>query len=139
MTATYATQYQLTISSSQGNPACPGAADPGGCWYDAGMQGTATVTNPFFGPDGKRYELVGWSGDATGTGSTVLVIMDGPKSVTATWREAPLYFESPSALRLTVLLGGIAIAVFAGLATWLILRVRRKAPPPPTWPGYPPR
>lgn len=138
MTATFDTEYQLTVTSQYGNPACIGA-NLNGCWYLAGTQATASVTSPFVAPDGTRYEIAGWSGDATGTGSSVSVIMDGPKSVTAEWRQVLLFLEIPSPLGLTVLLAGVGIAVLAGLVTGLILRQRRKARPPSMWPGYPPR
>ncbi len=136
ITATYDTQYRLTVTSIYGNPVCVGAADPNGCWYLAGSTATASVTSPFVGQDGRAYEIQSWSGDAAGAGPSVSVTMDGPRSVTATWRDIGAAVDLSFVLGF--LLGGFAIAGAAGLFAALILRERRRSRPPPTWPGYPP-
>ncbi len=104
MIATYDTQYQLTITSPYGNPQCQGAADVNGCWYLAGLQATAVVTTPFNAPDGHVYALTAWTGNATGTDTSVTLTMDGPKAVTATWQQVSAQYRvtidsSPSGLQ----------------------------------------
>jgi uncharacterized repeat protein (TIGR02543 family) len=79
ITAAYETQYQLTVQTSQGTA-------NGGGWYPAGSTATASVqTSTVQSTDNTRYVLSGWSGSASGSGTTVSVLMDGAKSVTAEW------------------------------------------------------
>jgi gliding motility-associated-like protein/uncharacterized repeat protein (TIGR02543 family) len=68
-------KYTLTATAS---PSAGGTITGAGS-YTAGSTATLTAT-PASG-----YAFVGWSGDATGTSSSVTVTMDGNKSVTATF------------------------------------------------------
>ncbi len=64
-------QYSLVTSASAG-----GTVSPGGT-YNAGTVVTVTAT-----PD-STHDFAGWSGDATGTGNPVTVVIDRSKAVQA--------------------------------------------------------
>jgi len=83
-TATWKTQYKLTIVSSYATTSCSVPS----CWYDTGdATATASIdqTNVAAGA-GTRHHFTGWSGGASGTGATSNAItMSGPKIATAQW------------------------------------------------------
>jgi hypothetical protein len=75
-TATWATQYYLTVSSPYGLPTS------GTAWYNTGATAYATVTTNIDG----SHILQGWSADASGTGITSSAItMTAPKLALAVW------------------------------------------------------
>ena len=78
VTANFKKQYQLTVNSAHGNP-------HGGGWYDADTTANFSVTSPDY-HGSTRYVFVNWSGDYSGTSKSGSVTMDGPKSVTASWK-----------------------------------------------------
>jgi len=85
LTAEYKTQHLLSVLPQLGNP-------QGSGWYDVGTTATISVTSPwpvegFLGVLGGKYMFDHWSGGATGTAPSVSLTMDGPKTVTAEWRE----------------------------------------------------
>jgi hypothetical protein len=118
-TAKYASQYQLVVDSSYGNP-------QGSGFYDAGSVAQFSVTSPvgFL----IQQVFVGWQGDFTGNSPQGSVTMDAPKVVHGTWRS--------DYTQLIIAVGAIAaIVVIAGF----LLRRRRqaesptlKSPPEPT-------
>lgn len=71
-------EYTLSVTTTEG-----GSVSPNGGTYNEG-----TVVNLTATPDA-GYEFVGWSGDASGTSSSVSIVMDGNKSVTATFEQIP--------------------------------------------------
>jgi len=77
VSATYTTQYYLTIRSQYGNPQGEG-------WYDAGSMATFSVTSPvgYF----VQQAFMAWSGDSKATTTTATIVMDSPKVVSANWR-----------------------------------------------------
>jgi len=79
VTATAAKQYDLTANV---DPPGSGSVtlDPAGGTYEEGTDGTATA-NPTSG-----YEFDHWSGDASGTSTSVTVTMNSEKSITAHFR-----------------------------------------------------
>ncbi|MCX6841997.1 MAG: T9SS type A sorting domain-containing protein [candidate division WOR-3 bacterium] len=77
-TATWQTQYYLTVTSAHGNPQGEG-------WYDANTSAYGSVTTPDVN-GGTRYVFTNWSGDATGSDNPVTVNMSGPKTITAGWQ-----------------------------------------------------
>ncbi len=115
--ATYQTQYQLTIISPYGNP-------QGAGWYDAGSTATFSVSSP----SGILIQqtFVQWQGDYVGTSAQGTILMDGPKSVQATW--------TTSYIQLYITLGAIALIA---IAVFLVQKRRSgggqttKATPPP--------
>jgi hypothetical protein len=79
VTANYKTQYYLTVNSAYGSPTGAG-------WYDSGSSASFSVTSPVNGPAGTRYVCTGYSGDASGPGTSSSITMDGPKTVTFNWK-----------------------------------------------------
>jgi len=78
VTATWTTQYLLTVTSPYGTLTGAG-------WYNSGVTADFSVTTPVDGPTGTRYVFAAWSGDSTVTTASAAVSMDAPKTVTATW------------------------------------------------------
>jgi len=56
------------------------------CWYDLSEPATAQVTSPWTDGGGGRYEFVQWSGDASGTDTSVQLLMIAPMTAVAEWR-----------------------------------------------------
>jgi uncharacterized repeat protein (TIGR02543 family) len=83
LTAEYVTQYYLTINR---NPSYIGETTGAG-WYNAGTIATATCTSPVPYDTDTRYVFTSWTGDVSGTSTTLEVIMDGPKTVTANYKK----------------------------------------------------
>jgi len=79
VTANYKTQYYLTVNSAYGSPT-------GTRWYDSGSSALFSVTSPVSGGAGIRYVCVGYSGDASGSGTSGSITMNGPKAVTFNWK-----------------------------------------------------
>jgi hypothetical protein len=76
-TATFATQYQLTTAVS---PAASGSVSPnclGTCWYNSGTSPVITAT------PNSGYIFSSWSGNCSGTGLSINLTMNAPKSCTA--------------------------------------------------------
>ncbi|MCW4019959.1 MAG: hypothetical protein NWF14_01835 [Candidatus Bathyarchaeota archaeon] len=76
-TAQWKTQCYLLVESDLGDPQGEG-------WYDEGSTVVVSVTSP----TGLliQHAFDRWSGDITSTSPTVTVIMNSPKTITATWR-----------------------------------------------------
>jgi predicted esterase len=81
VTANYETQYYFTVNSDYGSPVGAG-------WYDLGSTASFSVTSPAGDGTGAQYVCTGFSGDASGSGTSGSIIMDGPKSVTFSWSGA---------------------------------------------------
>ncbi|MFQ6106572.1 MAG: hypothetical protein ACE5QF_03145 [Thermoplasmata archaeon] len=79
VTATWITQYYLTVTSDKGSPQGEG-------WYNEGETATFSVTTPTTA-EGKEWEFTGWSGDSTSTKASDTIVMNEPKTVTAKWQE----------------------------------------------------
>jgi len=69
-------QYELTVNTQYG-------VATGSGWYPSGSQATFSAQPPV--EDGVRYSFQGWSGDFSGTSPSGSVLMDGPKTVSASW------------------------------------------------------
>jgi uncharacterized repeat protein (TIGR02543 family) len=78
VTATFKTQYYLTVNSSHGNP-------QGSGWFDAGANGNFSVSSPDI-QGGNRYVFLNWSGDASGASTSGSVVMNSAKNVNANWK-----------------------------------------------------
>jgi hypothetical protein len=81
MTAEYVTQYYLTVKK---NPSYIGETT-GQDWYNSGTMAVATCTSPvpYYS---YRYVFVNWTGDAFGTSTTLQILMNSPKTVTANYK-----------------------------------------------------
>ncbi len=77
--ALFRPQFLLTVVSDHGSPTGDG-------WYDASAVATFGVPENVSGASGTRYVFRGWSGDSTDSGAESALSMDGPRTVTATWR-----------------------------------------------------
>ncbi|MEM3566758.1 MAG: hypothetical protein QXK18_07805, partial [Candidatus Bathyarchaeia archaeon] len=84
VTATYNTQYYLTVSSTYGNPT------PTSTWFDAGTTVTASITSPVYGGSGTRYVCTGWTGTgsvpSSGSSTSVQFTINAPSSITWNWK-----------------------------------------------------
>ncbi|UAY51507.1 InlB B-repeat-containing protein [Ferruginibacter albus] len=101
------TAYTLTTSS---NPAVGGtiSKNPNAASYNSGTSVALTVT-PASG-----YMFTGWSGDASGTSTSVNVIMTANKTVTANFRAIPKYTITTSVLPA----GGGTVSLSPSAATY---------------------
>jgi hypothetical protein len=108
--ANYKIQYYLTVESNYG---CPEGAG----WYDSGSTAAISVTSPVGAII--RQVFLNWSGDSTETTPTATVIMDGPKSVAATW--------GTNYTQLYILIGGVVALAGATSATIVLVRRKRRA------------
>jgi hypothetical protein len=85
MTAEYVTQYYLTVKK---NPSYVGATITGQGWYNNGTMAIANCTSPVHSPGTTyRYVFVNWTGDAFGDSTTLYILMNSPKTVTANYKE----------------------------------------------------
>ncbi|MBY0507099.1 MAG: PQQ-dependent sugar dehydrogenase [Bryobacteraceae bacterium] len=75
--ANFTTEHLLTVNATAGGMA------GGGGWFAAGATATLTAT-PAAG-----YGFTGWSGDFTGAGNSSNLVMDAPKTVTASFQPLP--------------------------------------------------
>jgi len=95
--ASFATQYYLTVNSPYGSPTGAG-------WYSSGSSASFSVTSPASGGTGTQYVCTGYSGDATGSGTSGSTTMDRAKTVTFNWKNQyyltvntyPSSLDSPS-------------------------------------------
>lgn len=101
-TANYQTLYYLTVLSAYGNPQGEG-------WYEAGSTATISVTSPQGGII--RQVFSSWSGDFSTTTPTAFIYMNGPQTVTASWRTDYLLLFVTAGAGGMVLIGGIIALV----------------------------
>jgi hypothetical protein len=118
VTALYAQQYYLNVQSDQGIPSGTG-------WYDAGSTAQISVSTPVSTQYGVSIIFNGWQGDSTSTSQTTSVLMDGPKSVVATWR------TDSTVLYLTIAAIIVAAVLIVAAVVAFIARGRGGLPTPP--------
>lgn len=120
ITFRYTPQYYLSVNSQYGNVTASG-------WYDAGAPVAFSVDRSVPGPTGIDYLLVswktthvfdGWTGDSSSTNPSGSVVMDGPKTITATWKTEKSYDYA-------LLFAVIGICMVGILATYLVVSGRR--------------
>jgi uncharacterized repeat protein (TIGR02543 family) len=129
VTATWRTEHLLTIVTPYGTA-------EGGGWYTEGGVATASVPDTVT-VSGTTYRFAGWAGDSTESSSVVLVPMDGPKTLTATWTLVPAGPPSSALDVLPWIVIVILVAVVGFLIFFVLWRRRRKEdegarPPPPS-------
>jgi len=78
VTATWSTEYLLTVNSAYGNPTGAG-------WYPAGTNAAFEVLAFEYTTDTDRWSFTAWTGDSTATTAGASVAMSAPKTVDATW------------------------------------------------------
>jgi len=77
VTANWKTQYYLDINS-------PYAASGEG-WYDANAQAAISLSPTMTTGNGTRHLFIQWSGDLSGADPNELIVMSGPRFVSAIW------------------------------------------------------
>jgi hypothetical protein len=82
LTASFLTQYRLSLSSSHGMPTC----DVVDCWYAPGDTASFDIEGITNATAVTRYAFDRWSGDVSQTEANGSIVMDGPKYAAATWR-----------------------------------------------------
>jgi hypothetical protein len=107
-TASYETQYYLTVKSEYGNP-------QGAGWYDSDAMAVMSVP----ATEGViiQHVFTGWSGDLTKTEPVASIIMDEPKAIVANWRT--------EYSRLYVLVA--LIAVVFGVSSIMVAKRKKRA------------
>jgi len=107
VSAVYKQQYYLTVRSDQGG------VTSGSGWYDAGTQAQISASTPPNPAYGITMIFNGWNGTVTSPANqSTTVLMNAPKTVTATWRTDP-----------TILYGTVtAVAAVIAVAAYLITR-----------------
>jgi Divergent InlB B-repeat domain len=86
VTANYATEHKLTLSTSPGAVALSNiSGGSNGTFYDAGTVLNLQAATPVAIDASSRYRFDSWSGDATGSSTPVAVTMSAPRSVTANY------------------------------------------------------
>ncbi len=129
VTATWGAEYELTVSSDHGTPTGAG-------WYAAGRTAAVSVEDRVT-EGGSTYAFAGWTGDVTNASNPVLVRMDGPRSLTATWTVVPPGGggAGPAFDAWPRLLAVVIAVLVVGILLAVVWRRRRKkedeAPPPP--------
>jgi hypothetical protein len=117
LAARYKTQYQLSVTSSYGNPTGSG-------WYDAGTIASVGIDDSYM----LVYIAKGWTGSTSSSNPTEHILMDGPKTIGAVW--------VIDYLRLLMLVGAVATAF--GIPTILVLRRNMGRPGQPARSGVKP-
>ncbi len=83
VTATWKTQYYLTVTSAQGSPTGEG-------WYDSGAAATFGIDAIVSGSSSERYLLTSWIGTGSnsysGTAASNTITMNNPVTETAQWQ-----------------------------------------------------
>lgn len=81
-TATFGTQYYLSVQSSHGNPQGTG-------WYNAGTTAAFSIDSSLVEGGTTKHNFVSWTGSGVGSYSGTLrkanVVMNGPITETANW------------------------------------------------------
>jgi uncharacterized repeat protein (TIGR02543 family) len=113
VTAQYKQQYYLKITTDQGVASGEG-------WYDAGSTAQVSVTTPESSTYGVKILFTGWTGDIQSTDQSVKVMMDGPKTMTATWQtNSTVLYETIAAIL-------VAIALIAAVGIYSSGRRKRE-------------
>lgn len=79
LTALWKKQFLLTIVSEYGSP-------KGGGWYDEGASAIISIGTPVEISSGTRAVFRGWAGDVSSSETTITIVMNSPKKVTALWK-----------------------------------------------------
>ena len=112
--ATFSTEHLLTIGTPYGNPT-------GGGWYAAGAIATVGIEGSV-STAGQTVTFARWEGDATSTSNRTSVLMDGPKTLRATWVVA---VDGYAGSYLAYVVAGIAIALALALVV-VVLWIRHR-------------
>jgi ribosomal protein L37E len=104
VTAQYKQQYYLKVLSDRG-------VSSGEGWYDGGSYAQFSVSTPSSPSFGVNLIFNGWQGDVQSASQSSRVLMDGPKTVTATWStDATVLYATIAGVIIAIAL--IAVAAF---------------------------
>jgi len=128
VSAQYKQQFYLKVLTDQGVAYGEG-------WYDAGSTAQVFASTPVSTGYGVSWVFNGWQGDLQSSSQSATVLMDGAKTVTATWR------TDATVLNITIALGIIAaFLAVAGIIAYVAVtknRYRQQTlKPAPTGPPY---
>ncbi len=108
--ATWRTQYLLTVESSYGDPTGQG-------WYDSGIVANVSVKDPVDHGNGTRRVFSNWTGDLSTTSPAASTTMDKAKIAIAEWRTQHLVSFTASGLPNGVLINFTINSVVANGTT----------------------
>jgi len=96
----YETEYYLKVVSEYGAPKGEG-------WHKAGSIAAFSISTPVAGQWSVQYLFKQWTGDSTSNSASSVILMDGPKEVTALWTTDYFQFY----LFAAIIAGTVAIIV----------------------------
>jgi hypothetical protein len=108
ITASYTTEYKLTVDSPLGNP-------QGSGWFKEGsnatfqIQPTVISRTDLWGMLGATNAFAGWTGDYQGANAQASVTMNAPKTITATWTTG--FKMTVIDWLITLVLAAVAVAI----------------------------
>lgn len=105
LTVTFDVQYKLTVTSPHGTATGDG-------WYNAGTVAPFAVPGRV-NDGGKTWDFAGWSADSTSSAPSAAIRMDGPRAVTATWREPASAPVTTNWVQLMFLVAAFLLLIFA--------------------------
>jgi hypothetical protein len=125
LTASWGTEYELTIVSTYGTPIGAGW-HPQAVLVNVSVEAEVTI-------NGTTYRFAGWTGDVESADPAFGTVMTGPKRIVAVWVEVPRPRTGPGLSVLDWWAWLIALAVILMLIVLFAWRRRRKEedPPPP--------
>jgi hypothetical protein len=110
-TASWITQYYLTVNSAHGTPSGSG-------WYNAGADITFSVSSPVPESIITQHVCTGWTGTgsapATGTNANLHFTINQPSSITWNWQSQ---FISSTVL---LMMGAPLVTAIIGLSIYLL-------------------
>jgi hypothetical protein len=125
--AQYKQQYYITVSSDQG-------ATYGTGWYDAGAYAEISATTPPSPSYGISMVFNGWNGSVESpTSQSTRVLVDGSKTVTATWR------TDATMLYVTIAAVAAAVALISGVGAYHMGKRKQDSQVPTTPTQAPPQ
>lgn len=102
-------QYRVHVDSDYGDPTM--SPEPSGDgWYPEGTQVTITVKSPYM-KGGNKYIFTGWSGDASGTSTSIPVTANSYLDIKANWRQSSFLEDYWWILAIIVIIIVVAIVV----------------------------
>jgi predicted transcriptional regulator len=107
LTALWVPQFFLAINAGKGSV-------PSSDWHDAGTVVQVAPDAAEVEVNGERWQFTGWTGSITTSKRVILVTIDGPKTLTATWARVgapPAIGPIPAAIA-AVAAAGAAFIVF---------------------------
>jgi hypothetical protein len=114
--AIYRPQHYLAVASLYGSTVGAG-------WYDENETARFCVTRPILTANEKTYVFTEWSGDKTNASPASSILMDEPKSVSASWVEVEEYDFDSAVMQAQVLFLMACVALAASMFfAWRTLR-----------------